>query len=218
MKYYKRNASVEAVTFDELVQHGIEQDADLIRGMPRFFKYRGHRITHENDNCYLIASPAGGSLPFKRGDMLTFCGDGSLFPMELAYFCMTYESLPDPFPAPPPEQCDTKWGSREAYDSAMDLFRLARIEMDRVEEEMRASTKLKDDRIALLERACGLLEKVVLQGPSSTESEMESAEAALRAAGYLIPKEEGMTIAGDDASELGKLMREQRKGGPVPHA
>jgi hypothetical protein len=31
--------------------------------------------------------------------------------------------------------------------------------------------------------------------------------------------EEGMTIAGDGAAELGKLMREQhKKGGPVPHA
>ena len=30
---------------------------------------------------------------------------------------------------------------------------------------------------------------------------------------------EGMTIAGDGAAELGKLMREQHgKGGPVPHA
>lgn len=37
----------------------------------------------------------------------------------------------------------------------------------------------------------------------------------------LLPKnqEEGMTIVGNGASELGKLMREQRKnGGPTPHA
>lgn len=218
MKYYKRSGVIEAINFDELVRHGIESGVPLVRHMPWSFEYRGHRITHENDDCYLIASPTGGSLPFRRGDMLTFCGDGSLFPMELPYFCMTYAELPETLPPPPPEQCDTKWGSREAYDSAMDLFRLARIEMDRVEEDMRASTKLKDDRIALLERACGLLENLVMKGPSSTESELESAEAALRAAGYLIPKEEGMTIAGDGASELGKLMREQRKGGPVPHA
>lgn len=34
----------------------------------------------------------------------------------------------------------------------------------------------------------------------------------------LEPPEEGMTIKGDGASELGKLMREQRQSGPVPHA
>lgn len=33
---------------------------------------------------------------------------------------------------------------------------------------------------------------------------------------FMEPPEEDMTIAGDGASELGKLMREQRKGGPVP--
>lgn len=132
-KYYKRSSVIEAISFDELVQHGIDNGGNIVNGMPWSFTYRGHRITHENDDCYLIASPTGGSLPFKRGDMLTFCGDGSLFPMELAYFCMTYAELPDAQPAAPPEQ-------------------------------------------------------------------------------------EGMTIKGDGASELGKLMREQRQGGPVPHA
>lgn len=133
MKYYKRSSVIEAMSFDDLVQHGIDNGGNIVNGMPWSFIYRRHRITHENNDCYLIASPNGGSLPFKRGDMLTFCGDGSLFPMELVDFCMTYAELPETIPAPPPEQ-------------------------------------------------------------------------------------EGMVIAGDGASELGKLMREQRKGGPVPHA
>lgn len=133
MKYYKRSSVIEAISFDDLVQHGIDNGGNIVNEMPWSFIYRRHRITHENNDCYLIASPNGGSLPFKRGDMLTFCGDGSLFPMELVDFCMTYAELPETIPAPPPEQ-------------------------------------------------------------------------------------EGMVIAGDGASELGKLMREQRKGGPVPHA
>ena len=132
-KYRKRSELVEAINFDELVQHGIAQNVDLIRGMPWHFKYQGHQITHENDNCYLIPSPNGGSLQFNRGDMLVVCGDNSLFPMSLASFCMYYERA-ERVSAPPPEQ------------------------------------------------------------------------------------EEGMTIKGDGASELGKLMREQRQGGPVPHA
>ena len=90
-KYRKRSELVEAINFDELVQHGIAQNVDLIRGMPWHFKYQGHQITHENDNCYLIPSPNGGSLQFNRGDMLVVCGDNSLFPMSLASFCMYYE-------------------------------------------------------------------------------------------------------------------------------
>ena len=36
---------------------------------------------------------------------------------------------------------------------------------------------------------------------------------------YLQQREEGMTIAGNGASELGKLMREQHgNGGPTPYA
>lgn len=130
MKYRKRTELVEAIHFDELVRHGIESGVPLVRHMPWSFQYQGHAITHENDDRYLIPSPTGGSLAFNRGDMLVTCGDGSLFPMSLANFCMYYERAEE-VTAPPPEQ-------------------------------------------------------------------------------------EGMTIKGDGASELGKLMREQRKGGPVP--
>ena len=134
MKYYKRNASVEAVNFDELVQHGIDNGGNIVNGMPWSFRYQGHAITHENDDCYLVPCVNGGSLKFLRGEMLVTCSDGQLFPMKLYDFIVNYERAPIYEPAPPPE------------------------------------------------------------------------------------KEEGMTIAGDGASELGKLMREQRKGGPVPHA
>ncbi len=100
MKYYKRNASVEAINFDDLVQHGIDCDADLIRGMPWHFKYQGHVITHENDDCYLVPCIIGASLKFNRGEMLVTCSDGQLFPMSMSAFTVNYERAPFPFPEP----------------------------------------------------------------------------------------------------------------------
>ncbi len=90
-EYRKRSEPVKAITFDELVQHGIATGGNIVNGMPWSFKYNGLPITHENDDCYLIPSPTGGSLQFNRGDMLVTCGDGALFPMSLPSFCMYYE-------------------------------------------------------------------------------------------------------------------------------
>lgn len=136
MQYYKRSSVIEAINFDELVQHGIDNGGNIVNGMPWSFKYQGHAITHENDDCYLVPCSNGGSLKFLRGEMLVTCSDGQLFPMSMSSFTINYARAPVSKPAPPPEK----------------------------------------------------------------------------------EEEEGMTIAGDGASELGKLMREQRKGGPVPHA
>lgn len=194
-KYYKRSAVIEAINFDDLVQHGIDSGGNIVKGMPWSFKFRGHAITHENDNCYLIASPTGGSLPFKRGDMLTFCGDGSLFPMELAYFCMTYAELPEALPAPPPEM-EMKAGIFNKIGTPMFAYGVTRV--------------------ADSPRAVMVL---LRQNPS--DDDLRALHEALRPVhgGSLIhPQREcqGMTIKGDGASELGKLMHEQRKGGPVP--
>jgi hypothetical protein len=107
MKYYKRNASVEAVNFDELVQHGIDNGGNIVNGMPWSFRYQGHAITHENDDCYLVPCANGGSLKFLRGEMLVTCGDGQLFPMSMSNFTVNYERAPLPFPEPsaPVEKC-----------------------------------------------------------------------------------------------------------------
>jgi len=169
-KYRKRSGLVEAITFDELVQHGIEQDADLVRGMPWHFKYNGLPITHENDNCYLIPSPTGRSLAFNRGDMLVTCGDNSLFPMSLASFCMYYERAEEvPTPPPPEQECEHR---KLTYCHSSSLWVCAECDEGFNADEFRSQ--------------------------------------------FMEPPEEGMTIANDGASELGKLMREQRQGGPVP--
>lgn len=101
-KYYKRSASVEAISFDELVQHGIDSGGNIVNGMPWAFHYQGHPITHENDDCYLVPC-ISGSLKFNRGEMLVTCSDGQLFPMGLADFTINYQRAPLPEPAPSPE-------------------------------------------------------------------------------------------------------------------
>lgn len=51
-----------AITFDELVQHGIAQckaegrESNIVRGLPWSFKYRGLPVSHENDECYLVST------------------------------------------------------------------------------------------------------------------------------------------------------------------
>jgi len=56
MKFRKKPEYVEAVTFEELVAHGLAQPgASIVNGVPWSFTYKGHPVTHENDTTYLIA-------------------------------------------------------------------------------------------------------------------------------------------------------------------
>lgn len=49
----------EAITFDELVEYGKNNGANIVNGMPWSFHYRGCPITHENDSCYLVLTKKG---------------------------------------------------------------------------------------------------------------------------------------------------------------
>lgn len=89
-KYRKKAVVIEAITFDELVSHGIEQGAPLHGGMPWSFDYKGQPITHENDNCYLIPT-LEGTMRFERGDMLITGVAGEIYPCKFAIFAETYE-------------------------------------------------------------------------------------------------------------------------------
>ena len=53
-KFMRKPVAVEALTFDELVQHGIDHGANIINGMPWSFLYNGVPVTHENDECYIV--------------------------------------------------------------------------------------------------------------------------------------------------------------------
>ncbi len=92
MKYRKKPVVIEAITFDELVAHGINVGANVVNGMPWSFEYAGQPITHENDDCYLIPT-LEGIMKLQRGDMLITGIKGEIYPCKLDIFEATYEAV-----------------------------------------------------------------------------------------------------------------------------
>lgn len=59
-------------TFDEFVKYALDKGAPPVaNGMPWSFSFFDHPVTHENDNCYLIAR-GNVTLRFMRGDTLYY--------------------------------------------------------------------------------------------------------------------------------------------------
>ena len=74
------------ITFDEFVEYGRQNGANIVNGMPWSFEYKGYRVSHENDEAYIITSPSVtkkvgyvetdgsqrsfGNVLFRRGDEL----------------------------------------------------------------------------------------------------------------------------------------------------
>lgn len=96
MRFRTKPHVVEAITFDELLAHGIAQSElagqCLTNGMPWSFSYAGHAITHEHDNCYLIPT-LDGVKPMTRDDMLVTGPRGEIFPLGPQAFQAAYEPM-----------------------------------------------------------------------------------------------------------------------------
>lgn len=67
-----------AWTFNEFLQYGRDNGANIVRGMPWSFHFHGHPVTHENDQCYLIMGAPGHDLRFTPEQVITVNPDGSL--------------------------------------------------------------------------------------------------------------------------------------------
>ena len=93
-KYRKKPVVIEAITFDELVEHGLREyekrNEHPHSGMPWAFDYQGQPVTHENDNCYLIPT-LEGTMKFERGDMLITGVKGEVYPCKADIFAATYD-------------------------------------------------------------------------------------------------------------------------------
>lgn len=64
-------------TFDEFVEYGRQNGANIVGGMPWSFTFNGHAVTHENDDLYLIAGNEPKVYPymrFNRGELLEVQG------------------------------------------------------------------------------------------------------------------------------------------------
>lgn len=92
MKYRKLPVEIEAITFDELVEYGKANGANIVNEMPWSFNYAGQPITHENDDCYLIPT-LEGVMKFNRGDMLITGVKGEIYPCKPDIFAATYEAV-----------------------------------------------------------------------------------------------------------------------------
>lgn len=94
-KWRKKPVVVEAITFNELVEHGKSQGVPLANGVPWSFNYGGHPVTHENDECYLIPT-LEGTMKFTPGDMLITGVNGEIYPCKRDIFEKTYEPATGP--------------------------------------------------------------------------------------------------------------------------
>ena len=94
MKFRKKPVVIDAITFNELVQHGRDSGANIVKGMPWSFQYKGHEISYENDRCYLIPT-LEGTHNFTPEDMLITGVKGEIYPCKLDIFAATYEEVRD---------------------------------------------------------------------------------------------------------------------------
>ena len=94
MKFRKKSVVIDAITFDQLVQHGRDNGANIVGGMPWSFSYKGHAITHENDQCCIIPT-LEGSRRFTPAHMLITGVAGEIYPCEKGIFDLTYDVIED---------------------------------------------------------------------------------------------------------------------------
>jgi hypothetical protein len=91
-QYRKKPEVIEAITFDELVEYGKANGANIVNDMPWSFNYKGQHITHENDDCYIIPT-LEGSMKFMRGEMLITGVKGEIYPCKPDIFAATYDPV-----------------------------------------------------------------------------------------------------------------------------
>lgn len=90
--YRKKPVVIEAITFDEFVQYGLEHTTNIHDGIPYSFEYKGCIITHENRERYLLPTLEGvhNMTPL---DVLITGVDGEIYPCKISIFEKTYEKV-----------------------------------------------------------------------------------------------------------------------------
>lgn len=46
----------KAFSFDDFVEYGKANGANIVNGMPWSFSFEGHPVTHENDRLYFVGA------------------------------------------------------------------------------------------------------------------------------------------------------------------
>ncbi|MEG0920275.1 MAG: Gp49 family protein [Comamonas sp.] len=97
-QYRKKPPVFTAITFDQLIAHGIAQckeegrESNIIDGRPWSFDYKCYPITHERDDCYNIPTRVGGSI-MGPDDMLVIDEKGAIEVCRRAEFEATHEPV-----------------------------------------------------------------------------------------------------------------------------
>ncbi|MCO4240827.1 hypothetical protein ACFOW3_13325 [Acidovorax facilis] len=161
-KFTKKPVTVEAITFQELVDHGRRVAPESINGgMPWSFTYVGHHISHENDTCYLIPT-LEGTMKMGPGDMLITGVKGEIYPCKRDIFEATYDAEPSPAASthPPHQQrvldekreLDERLSKLDAFILDNPLFtKLPPDEQERLAQQSKAMavySGILDERIA----------------------------------------------------------------------
>lgn len=93
--YRKKPIVIEAITWVELVEHGKKvspKDAEEHNGFTWSFEYKGHNITHENDECYIIPTLEGDHYMSPK-DVLITGVKGEIYPCKIDIFELTYDRI-----------------------------------------------------------------------------------------------------------------------------
>lgn len=90
----KETETVEAITFDELIEYGRTHSNNTVNGMPWHFEYKGLVMTHERDDLYIVLTQDGHHY-FRPNDLMVTNKDGYTFPCTGEYFNRMYEPVPE---------------------------------------------------------------------------------------------------------------------------
>ena len=103
-KARKKSVEIEFITFDEFVEYGhkfikenptegnygFHGNGNERCGLPWYFKYQGHPVTYENNECYLIPT-LEGTHNFTPLDVLITGVKGEIYPCKIDIFEDTYD-------------------------------------------------------------------------------------------------------------------------------
>ena len=94
-KAIKKPIEIEFYTFEEFVEYGKQANPDSIHedGLPWSFEFKGHPVTNENSDVYLVPTNHG-YVEFSKNDIL-LVQSGEIYPIKKEVFEQTYDIIED---------------------------------------------------------------------------------------------------------------------------
>ncbi|MES2319988.1 MAG: Gp49 family protein [Pseudomonadota bacterium] len=94
MQYREKPPVFDVISFNDFVQHGRDNGGNIVSGMPWSFTYKGHAVTHENDECYLVMFDSSiHTLRFTPSDVLVTGQRGEAALCKASEFSSLFEPV-----------------------------------------------------------------------------------------------------------------------------